>query len=276
MSLKKILMGMLAGGMLLTPLFSGAEAPEGITFAETVSVIPALEGTFDAAENLVIMGTDADGEVLYSSFDESVAVVSEDGLVTAAGYGTTTIVAASALDDTISTSMDIIVFPLYGTFSGTKYIEAMDCDISIDITLYEDGTFAYYRGPMYIAMAGDGESEALEDEGTWEMSGLEITFTSETLGEYTMTFEADDDMGSLTGKLPTGGAATEMELVKEIEEETEAETEMGTEADAGADETTVAAAGENSEQNTGAETAESAGMGTEESSVTEENMGTEA
>ncbi|MCD7820479.1 MAG: Ig-like domain-containing protein [Lachnospiraceae bacterium] len=232
MSLKKLLTGMIAGGMLLIPVFAAAAAPESITFEENVCVIPALDETFDAAETLLISGEDADAEILYSSFDESIASVSAEGLVTAAGYGTTTIVAASALDDTVSASMDVTVFPLFETFSGTKYIEAMDCDISIDITLYEDGTFSYYRGPMYIAMSGEDESEVLEDEGTWEMEGMEITFISEELGEYTMTFEADGSMGTLTGKMPTGGAATEMELIKEAEPETEDESESETEASA--------------------------------------------
>lgn len=230
MNTKKILTaGIAAVSVLAIPVFAGAqEAPEGIQFLETAHLIPALEETYDAAAVLEISGEDANQDIIYSSYDESVAEVSEDGVITAVGYGITTIVASSAADETVSASIDVAVYDLYGTYSGVKTIEAMGCDIDIDLTLNEDGTFEYYREPMTVQLEGGGEMEGLADEGTYEMNGVEITFTGEALGEYTLNFGIQGEDGILTGKTPTGGADTEMELVKtaaQEEPESESETE---------------------------------------------------
>lgn len=238
MNMKKILTtGVVAASALLVPVFVGAEgnAPESIQFEEAAYLLPALGETYDAAAALEISGDGAGSEMIYSTFDESVAEVSEDGVVTATGYGITTIIASSAVDETVSASMDIAVYDLYGTYSGVKTIEAMGCDVAIDITLNEDGTYSYYRAPMEVQMSGGGEMPELEEEGTYEMTGTEITFTGESLGEYTASFSIEDENGCLEGKLPTGGAATDMKLVKEAEEEETSalesteETEEGTE-----------------------------------------------
>lgn len=222
--------GTAAACLLLTPAFAGASAPESIQFEEAAHLIPALGETYDAAAALEISGDGASEEMVYSTFDDSVAEVSEDGVITAMGYGITTIIASSAADETVSASMDVAVFDLYGTYSGVKTIEAMGCDIAIDITLNEDGTYSYYRAPMEVELSGGGEMPELEEEGTYVMNGTEITFTGDTLGEYTVSFSISDENGCLTGKLPTGGAATDMELVKEAgEESTEEMTEESTE-----------------------------------------------
>ena len=149
-------------------------------------------------------------------------------MITATGYGVTTIIATSAADETVSASMDVAVYDLFGTYSGVKKIEAMGCDVAVDIVLKEDGTYSYYRAPMEVALNGGGEMEA---EGTYVMAGTEITFTDDVLGEYTAVFLISDEKGCLTGKLPTGGAATEMELVKVEEEDTEEESTEKTEED---------------------------------------------
>lgn len=237
MYMRKVLVtGMAAASVLLIPTFAGADggAPEHIQFEEAAHLIPALGETYDAAAALEISGDDASGEMVYSTFDESVAEVSEDGVITATGYGITTIVVSSAVDETVSASMDVAVFDLYGTYSGVKTIEAMGCDVAVDITLKEDGTYSYYRAPMEVALSGGGEMPELEEEGTYEMTGTEITFTGETLGEYTAVFRIEEENGCLAGKLPTGGAATEMELVKEAEEESTEEEGVSEE---GAEET---------------------------------------
>lgn len=225
---KLFTIGMMAAALSMTPVLANAEgeAPESLQFAEEAYVIPGLGETYDAGEALEIAGEGASQEIVYSTYDETVAEVSEEGVVTAVGYGVTTIIASSAADETVSASMDVAVFDLFGTYSGVKTIEAMGCDIAIDITLEEDGTFTYYRAPMVVQLEGGGEMPEQEDAGTYEMSGAEITFTGEALGEYTLSFGIQEEEGYLTGKVPTGGADTEMDLVKAAEEE---ETEESTE-----------------------------------------------
>lgn len=219
-------------------LFAGAEgnAPETMEFTEEAHLIPEVGETYDAAKILEFTGDSYDASVVYSSYDDSVAEVSEDGIITATGCGVTTIVVSSAVDETVSASIDIAVFDVYGTYTGTKTIEAMGCDITIDLTLNDDGTFTYYRAPMNVKLDGGGEMDGLEDEGTYEIDGTEFTFKAEYLGEYTADFSLDDEDGVLSGKLPTGGADTEMKLVKEAEEETE--DESGTEEETGSEEET--------------------------------------
>ncbi|MEE1086995.1 MAG: hypothetical protein U0L05_07525 [Schaedlerella sp.] len=117
--------------------------------------------------------------------------------------------------ETAATEETIVMEDYAGTYAGEKYIEAMGCDIAVEITLEEDGTFSYYRAPMAIQMEGGGEMPELTDEGTFEMEDGKILFTAEVLGEYAAAYSIKDDTAVLTGKIPTGGASTDMELVRE-------------------------------------------------------------
>ena len=200
MNRKKLFVtGMATLCVLGVPAAAGAQGkvPESIQFEEAAHLIPGLGSTYDAAAALEISGDDANEEIIFSTYDDSVAEVSGEGVITATGYGVTTIIATSAADETVSASMDVAVYDLFGTYSGVKKIEAMGCDVAVDIVLKEDGTYSYYRAPMEVALNGGGEMPALEAEG----------------------------------KLPTGGAATEMELVKVEEEDTEEESTEKTEED---------------------------------------------
>ena len=234
---KRITAVLAAVSVMMIPTMAGAQetAPESIAFDTAAYMLPAIGETYDAGAGLLLEGEGASEDVIYMTFDESVASVSEEGIITANGYGITTIIASSAIDETVSAAMDVAVFDFYGMYSGVKTIEAMGCDIAVDITLNADGTYVYYRAPLNIQMAGGGEMPELEDEGTFEMTGTELTFTGEELGEFTAAFVIDGEEGMLNGKIPTGGPSTELELVKvpeeEAENETEIETENGTEAE---------------------------------------------
>lgn len=218
-----------AAMMMTAGAYAEEAAVESIQFSAEAQIIPAVGEEFDAAALLEIADGSENTEILYSVYDEAVAEVSEDGVLTATGYGVTTVIAYLAEDETVCTSMDVAVVDFYGTYSGQKFIEAMSCDILVDITLQEDGTYSYYRAPMVIQMEGGGEMPELTEEGTYEVNGAEVTFTGETLGEYTVSFGMNGDMICLEGKIPTGGPSTDMTLEKpaeEAEEETEAlETE---------------------------------------------------
>lgn len=219
MNQKKIMAAAAAVCVLMNVTPVWAAAPEALQFEEEAHLIPGIGETWDAAEELEITGSEGKDGIVYSAFDDAVASVSGDGVVTANGCGTTTIVAASAEDETISTSIDVTVFDFYGMYSGVKTVEAMGCDIAIDLTLNEDGTCFYYRAPMNVSLSGGGEMPALEDEGTWTMTGTTIAITGKELGEFTAEFSLSDNDGVLKGKFPTGGAQTEMELIKQADEE---------------------------------------------------------
>lgn len=117
---------------------------------------------------------------------------------------------------------------LLGTFKGEKHIDAMNCDIAVEITLKEDGKFLYYRAPMKIDMNGGGEMPELKDEGTYKVDGEEISFEGKELGEFQITVKTEKDEVSLEGKIPTGGPSTDLTLEKQAEEETESESETET------------------------------------------------
>lgn len=229
---KVVTIGTVAVSMMAAPCMvsAGEAAPESIQFTEAAHILPEVGAEFDIASMIEITGADASEEIVYSTYDDTVAEVTEEGLLVANGYGITTIIASSAADETVCASMDVAVCDLYGTYSGAKTIEAMGCDIAVDITLKEDGTYAFYRAPMDIQMEGGGQMPELEDEGTYEVNGVEVTFTSEALGEFTVTFQMNEDSVSLAGKIPTGGPSTEMELEKAVTEESLGEAEGAEEA----------------------------------------------
>lgn len=133
---------------------------------------------------------------------------------------------------------------LLGTFKGEKHIDAMNCDITVEITLKEDGTFLFYRAPMKVDMNGGGEMPEQKDEGTYEVDGNEISFKGEEMGEFQVTVktaekedaeteeaETEEAVLTLEGKIPTGGPSTDMTLEKQPEEETDSEAESDTETD---------------------------------------------
>lgn len=75
---------------------------------------------------------------------------------------------------------------------------------------------------MVVQMEGGGEMPDMTDEGTFEIQDTKICFNGEVLGEYITELHIEEEKMYLEGKIPTGGAATEMELEKqESEEETQ-------------------------------------------------------
>ncbi|MBQ7870705.1 MAG: Ig-like domain-containing protein, partial [Oscillospiraceae bacterium] len=89
----------------------------GIQLSETaVSLLRSNQTTLTAT---VMPWTATDRTVRWSSADESIATVNEDGLVTAVALGTTTITATSNLDPSISASCTVTVETLDLTLEGT-------------------------------------------------------------------------------------------------------------------------------------------------------------
>ncbi len=144
--------------------------------------------------------------------------------------------AAKSDSETVS---EVDAEELLGTFKGEKHIDAMNCDITVEITLKEDGTFLFYRAPMKVDMNGGGEMPEQKDEGTYEVDGNEISFKGKEMGEFQVTVktedaekedaESEEAVLTLEGKIPTGGPSTDMTLEKQLEEENDSEAETDTE-----------------------------------------------
>lgn len=136
------------------------------------------------------------------------------------------------------TDSEVDAEELLGTFKGEKHIDAMNCDITVEITLKEDGTFLFYRAPMKVDMNGGGEMPEQKDEGTYEVDGNEISFKGKEMGEFQVTVktedaekenaESEEAVLTLEGKIPTGGPSTDMTLEKQPEEENDSEAEAET------------------------------------------------
>lgn len=211
MNLKKLASALVALCLMLT-LCGLAETTEGMSFTAAAAILCNPGDTLDAAAMLVNPASD----LTYTTSDELVATVDEAGVVTAVGDGVATIVAVSASDTSVYAYMDVAVCNYLTTFAGSKHVEAMNCDIDIELTFNEDGTYHYYRGPMTVAIDGGGEMAAMEDDGTYAFDGTQFVFTSETFGEFTMLFTMVEGNAVLQGKIPTGGPSTDMELTRVI------------------------------------------------------------
>ena len=145
----------------------------------------------------------------------------------------------AAADTDFEADSEVDAKELLGTFKGEKHIDAMNCDITVEITLKEDGTFLFYRAPMKVDMNGGGEMPEQKDEGTYEVDGNEISFKGEEMGEFQVTVKTEDaekedaesEEAALTleGKIPTGGPSTDMTLEKQPEEENDSEAGVDTE-----------------------------------------------
>lgn len=220
-----IALGILAVSITGASVFAhaAAEDKESIAFVSEAYILPAIDAEVEVTELLENGGEEK--EIVYSTYDDSVAEVNEEGILVAKEYGVTTIIASLASDEAVCASIDVAVCDFYGMYSGTKTVEAMGCDIAVEITLNEDGTYSFYRAPMLIDMEGGGEMPEMTDKGTYKTEGTELIFTGEELGEFSVTFQIEEEKTFLSGKVPTGGPTTQLELVKQdTEEDKEAES----------------------------------------------------
>lgn len=190
---------------------SGAKAPESIGLNNTAQLLGKIGETYSVADNLVFE-EGVSTEVTYTSSDTNIAEVSEDGMVTAKDYGVATITITSSADESVSATMDVAVCEYIKAYAGTKYISAMGCDVAVDVTLAEDGTFTYYRAPMYVAIEGGGQMPELSDGGIYQVEGTNLILKAEQLGEFKLTLSLEEGACVLSGSIPTGGASTDMQL----------------------------------------------------------------
>ena len=190
----------------------GQKGPKSISLEKNEFMLNGIGATYDIKEDVSADGGDFDA-LTYKSTDETVAVVSADGIIEARGLGSAQIRVESAANSNVSAAMEIFVYPYCGIYTAEKYIDAMGCDIRIRMSLNEDGTYEYYRYPMNVALSGGGEMPGLDDTGIYTLESSEFTFSGDFLGEFPMNFKVSDGNGFLDGKIPTGGASTQMQLM---------------------------------------------------------------
>lgn len=191
----------------------GKAAPTAITIASDGILLRGAGDTADLVALVTAQGTE-DAALVYTSSDTAVADVSEAGILTAKADGTATVTVSAAADARVFAAVDVLVYDYAGVYTAQKYIDAMGCSIRVRITLGQDGTFAYYRYPMVVALDGGGQMPPLSDSGSYTVSGSTVTCTAQALGSFTLELHIVDGSASLEGKVPTGGAPTQMQLVQ--------------------------------------------------------------
>lgn len=190
----------------------GAKGPTALNSGLTDMLLGSVGETCDLSEQITAEGGSA-AALNYVSSDAAVAEVSDSGVVTARAFGSAVITASVQGNDSVYVSVNVLVTPYRGVYTASKYIEAMGCEVRIRLTLNDDGSYAYYRYPMYVSLSGGGQMDALTDSGTYAISGGQLSFTGEYLGQFDLQLQISDGSTSLRGSVPTGGAATQMQLV---------------------------------------------------------------
>lgn len=188
----------------------GAKTPKSLAFQSEGYVFSGEEETLNLVEEVKAEGEDTSKEFVFTSSDESVAVISEDGILTTKQEGTAKVTVAAAQDENVSATTDILVYDYTGIYTGEKYIDAMGCNVRISFELGKDGNFSFYRYPMNVALEGGGQMEGMPEEGSYRVEGNQIVFTPEYFKEFSLRLSIKDNKAMLTGDTPTGGAITEM------------------------------------------------------------------
>ena len=203
-----------AGAFLLCAVLSGcggAKAPEEISFEQESYVFGREGQTWNLAEEMILEGENVSKELSYTSSDKTIVEVSPEGMLTVKGKGQAVITAASAEDEAVSATAEVLVQDYTGIYTGEKYIDAMGCNVKISLQVKEDGTFSFFRYPMYVALEGGGKMESFAESGSYEQNGGALVFTGSELGEFALTLRMDEQEEMvMEGDMPTGGAATKM------------------------------------------------------------------
>ncbi len=206
-----ILLCMLLTAALLTSC--GKAAPTAITIASDGILLRGAGDTTDLSARITAEGA-AHAALVFQSSDPAVVDVNDAGVLTAKANGSATVTVSAAADKDVFASVDVLVFDYTGVYTAQKYIDAMGCDIRVRLSLEADGTFSYYRYPMVVALDGGGQMPPLSDSGSFTISGSKVAFTAQTLGEYTLDLHLADGAATMEGKVPTGGAPTQMQLMQ--------------------------------------------------------------
>lgn len=231
--MKKQVFSLLSILLLMTGCGNETSKSDAKTSISDTSTATADEGTFELTKSAVLLQkegstfdlktcftlTDGDeSKVSYSVDDDTIATVDADGVVTAKkeGEAVATITYAGEKYE-----VDILVFDYTGTYGASKYVDAMKCDLNVQLDLSDDGKFEYYRGAMDINVEGMGGKMSLPEatfNGTYTIDGNVFGFVFDAAEDgyydFDLTFKIDSDKGAmLSGSVPTGGAVSKLELI---------------------------------------------------------------
>lgn len=191
----------------------GKAAPTAITIASDGILLRGAGDTADLSARITAEGA-VNAELAFQSSDPAVVEVNNNGFLTARKNGSATVTVFAAANRNVFASVDVLVYDFTGVYTAQKYIDAMGCDIRVRLSLDANGTFSYYRYPMVVALDGGGQMPPLSDSGSYAVSGSKVTFTARSLGEYTLDLHTANGVATMEGKVPTGGAPTQMLLVQ--------------------------------------------------------------
>ena len=173
---------------------SGSATVTVVPVPEVVSVTVTPEdaeilvgGDVQLTADVVVIGS-ATAAVTWSSDDETVATVDDDGLVTGVGEGTAVITATSDFDAAFSDSATIVVVSLLEVGS---YATGVDAATVVD-TAFTDLTLAVTGGRAPYAFA---TSDALPAGVTLDAATGTISGTPTETGTFAGTVTVTDDSG---------------------------------------------------------------------------------
>ena len=181
-----------------------------------------LKGIGDSYDIRNCYTTTAENLVSYKAEDPSLISIDSDGTIkTLKDEGSTTIL-LKFKEETYT--IDVCVYDYMGVYGASKRVEAMGCDIKVQLNLMEDGTFEFYRGKMVIQALGEAiEEPSVEIIGNYAVKSAQIEFRFDEeyadVGFYTfnLDFALDADNGArLSGYIPTGGPMTDFILLSGV------------------------------------------------------------
>ena len=189
---------------------------------EQLSDAILLKGKDDTYDIHECYETSNESLVSYEAEDTSLVSIDSNGIIKALkDEGSTSI--RIKFQDNIYT-IDVCVYDYLGVYGASKRVEAMNCDIKLQLDLKEDKTFGFYRGPMVIQALGEAiEEPEIQIDGTYAVKGAQIEFSFDKAYEdvgfyaFTLDFALDEDSGArLSGYIPTGGPMTDFILLSGV------------------------------------------------------------
>ena len=234
-----------AGNQTVTVSYTEEEVTKTTTYDITVSEVAVTGITLDKEETTILVGITktlkatiepanaTDKTVIWTSSDENVATVDENGVVTAVAAGTATIMATSNENDEITASCAVTVVAeidettvtgnlnnsttgvfagvtgfTTGTKSASGTLETAVGNVKVDYA----GTTNSYLNDTHIRTYSNGTTLKFTAPDGYVLTGIDITFSSGVPGNLktdpndTYTMNDENKLGSWTGG--TRGAKT--------------------------------------------------------------------
>lgn len=233
-----------AGEQTVTVSYTEGEATQTTSYGITVSEVAVTGITLDKEETTILVGVTktlkatiepanaTDKTVIWTSSDEDVATVDENGVVTAVAAGTATIMATSNENDEITASCVVTVVAeidettvtgnlnnsttgvfagegfTSGTHSASGTLETAVGNVKVE---YAGSTNSYLNN-THIRTYSNGTTLKFTAPDGYVLTGIDITFSSGVPGNLktdpndTYTMNDENKLGSWTGG--TRGAKT--------------------------------------------------------------------